>query len=200
MIRLSKNLSYILRHGAEKHRIPIRPDGYMLLDDLLKDPKFRDVTLTQIQRVVENNDKKRFTLTQHPDGTWMIRANQGHSMETVSDLELVPLSIDTVPETVVHGTTRRAWGTIRNEGLCRMGRLHIHFAVGLPGEDGVISGMRGSSDVLIYVDVKSALQDGVEFFRSSNNVVLCPGVGEMGVLLPKYFSMVTDRKGSSLLN
>lgn len=33
--RLSKTLSYVLRHGAEKEGIPIRPDGFTLVDDLV---------------------------------------------------------------------------------------------------------------------------------------------------------------------
>ena len=33
--RLSKSLSYVLRHGAEKESIPMRPDGFVLVNDLV---------------------------------------------------------------------------------------------------------------------------------------------------------------------
>jgi RNA:NAD 2'-phosphotransferase (TPT1/KptA family) len=33
--RLSKTLSYVLRHGAEKEGISIRPDGFVLVNDLV---------------------------------------------------------------------------------------------------------------------------------------------------------------------
>lgn len=33
--RISKTLSYVLRHGAEKEGISIRPDGFVLVDDLV---------------------------------------------------------------------------------------------------------------------------------------------------------------------
>lgn len=33
--RLSKTLSYVLRHGAEKEGIPIRQDGFVLVNDLV---------------------------------------------------------------------------------------------------------------------------------------------------------------------
>lgn len=33
--RLSKTLTYVLRHGAEKEGIPIRPDGFILVNDLV---------------------------------------------------------------------------------------------------------------------------------------------------------------------
>ncbi len=38
-VQFSKALSYILRHGAEKEGLPIRPDGYILVDQLLARPK-----------------------------------------------------------------------------------------------------------------------------------------------------------------
>ncbi|CAN0056248.1 unnamed protein product, partial [Sphacelaria rigidula] len=53
-----------------------------------------------------------------------------------------------------------------------MNRTHIHFATGLPGDNGVISGMRAGCKVLIYVDVAAAMADGIRFFRSTNNVIL----------------------------
>ena len=34
-IRLSKTLSYVLRHGAEKEGIRMRPDGFVLVNDLV---------------------------------------------------------------------------------------------------------------------------------------------------------------------
>ena len=34
-IRISKTLSYILRHGAEKEGLPIRSDGFINLKDVV---------------------------------------------------------------------------------------------------------------------------------------------------------------------
>lgn len=45
-----------------------------------------------------------------------------------------------------------------------MKRQHIHFSKGLPGESGVISGMRKSSQVLIYINAKKAM-DGLIIFK-----------------------------------
>lgn len=42
---------------------------------------------------------------------------------------------------IVHGTTRTNFDLIvKSKGLSRMNRNHIHFAIGLPGDDCVISG------------------------------------------------------------
>jgi len=39
-----------------------------------------------------------------------------------------------------------------------MNRIHIHFAPGEPGEKEVISGMRNSAEIYIYVDIAKALK------------------------------------------
>jgi 2'-phosphotransferase len=35
-VQLSKTLSYLLRHGAEKEKLPIRDDGYVRVRDLVR--------------------------------------------------------------------------------------------------------------------------------------------------------------------
>ncbi len=35
-VRISKTLSYILRHGAQKEGVPIRDDGYVKVADLVR--------------------------------------------------------------------------------------------------------------------------------------------------------------------
>lgn len=40
-VQLSKALSYVLRHGAIKERLPIGPDAFIKLDLLLARPKFK---------------------------------------------------------------------------------------------------------------------------------------------------------------
>lgn len=98
---------------------------------------------------------------------------------------------------VVHGTTTKAWTAIQAHGLSRMTRLHIHFATGLPGASGLISGMRHSCDVFIHLDLARALADDLRFYVSTNKVLLSPG-NEDGFILPQYFSCVHDRNGAPL--
>ena len=70
-----------------------------------------------------------------------------------------------------------------------MTRNHIHFAPGEPGADGVISGMRKSCQIYIYVDMKAAMNAGYKFYLSSNNVILCPG-NQDGLLPIQFISRV----------
>ncbi|KAF9785239.1 KptA family-domain-containing protein [Thelephora terrestris] len=141
--RLSKTLSFVLRHGAEKEGIPMRPDGFVLVNDLLAKPKFRELNLETLQSIVKEDNKQRYHLVQDVDqdgvpSHWIIRANQGHSLKTVEVDSREILSADEVPM-AVHGTNRKAWASIEKQGLSRMTRNHIHIAQGLAG-DTVISG------------------------------------------------------------
>ncbi|MED6264231.1 tRNA 2'-phosphotransferase 1 [Characodon lateralis] len=114
---------------------------------------------------------------------------------TVIDLELKPVLAGTpdCPTEAVHGSYLRSWPSIQQQGLSRMKRTHIHLACGLPGEDGVISGMRKNCDLAVFIDVPRALADGIEFFWSENGVLLTAGDAE-GKLLPKYFTRALTLK------
>lgn len=95
---------------------------------------------------------------------------------------------------VVHGTTYKAYAEIKKTGLNKMKRSHIHFAICddfIKGNDAQ-SGIRSNCQILIYIDMKQALDDGIEFYMSDNKVVLSEGVD--GVLDKKYFSRVMDKK------
>ena len=78
-IQLSRKLSYILRHKAQTLGIKIRTDGYVSLDELVN---YLKVTINDINDVVDNDLKKRYTITTI-DNNIYIRANQGHSMENI---------------------------------------------------------------------------------------------------------------------
>jgi len=96
---------------------------------------------------------------------WKIKANQGHTVH-IENLDLEEIKSPEEIPVVVHGTDLGAWRMIQSSGLSRMKRNHIHFAAGKFGDAGVISGMRQSSEVLVYVDVPKAMSNGVKFLRS----------------------------------
>ncbi|EDL33285.1 tRNA 2'-phosphotransferase 1 isoform X1 [Mus musculus] len=186
-VQLSKALSYALRHGALKLGLPMRADGFVPLQALLQLPQFHSFSIEDVQLVVNTNEKQRFTLQPgEPSTGLLIRANQGHSLQ-VPELELTPLETpQALPLTLVHGTFWKHWPSILLKGLSRQGRTHIHLASGLPGDPGVISGIRPNCEVAVFIDGPLALTDGIPFFCSANGVILTPGNAE-GFLLPKYF-------------
>jgi 2'-phosphotransferase len=180
--------------------------------------RFSMIAASALDTVPEEADLSEEAPAQQVDMTsddpndFLIRANQGHSIKVDTEGLLTPITREAgnVPATVVHGTDERAWALIlKGGGLRRMARNHIHFASGLPagfkplessagvGDAAdaapVISGMRMSSTVLIYVDINAALDKGIPFFVSENGVILTEGNGE-GVLPYEFFSKVESRK------
>lgn len=179
MKKISMQMSYLLRHGAEKEGLPITHDGWVDMSVLCR---FMRTTQDVIEMIVQDNDKKRFEIK----GS-RIRALQGHSMSLNVDVGS-PLSEGDIPDIVIHGTYNDCLDSILKEGLKRMSRQHIHMTTGLPGDKGVISGMRRSAQVVIYIDAKQAARDGILFYRSTNGVILTSGIN--GILPPKYFTSV----------
>ncbi|KAL3320609.1 tRNA 2'-phosphotransferase 1 [Cichlidogyrus casuarinus] len=195
-VQISKKLAWITRHGAGRVNLQYLDGGFLFLDDVLALDNFAGITRQQIEDVVNDNNKRRFEIREDPEGSGrsQIRAVQGHSVE-IRDLDLKTLTDPSAFPEVIHGTYYRAWADIKNSGLCRMQRNHIHFAPGESPDDGVVSGMRNSAEVLIFIDLPAAIKDGYQFFVSANNVILCPGDAQ-GFLPSRYFKSAIDRKTS----
>jgi RNA:NAD 2'-phosphotransferase (TPT1/KptA family) len=197
MTRISKTMSFLLRHGAQKEGLPIQPNGFVPISDLLAHRNLRSLAVTRVNvlEVVAQDAKGRYELDASQQ---LIRATQGHSMklESVED-DMTPLTVDSVPLVVVHGTYRKFLASIEQEGLKRFSRQHIHMTTGTHGDESVKSGMRNNVDTYIFIDARRAIADGIPFFLSRNGVVLTPGIGEQGILPAKYFLRVEHRSKSS---
>ncbi|XP_024539348.1 putative tRNA 2'-phosphotransferase isoform X2 [Selaginella moellendorffii] len=194
---LGRAMTKILRHEAATFNLDLRSDGYCKVDELLKiGMKTRagiplsSHSVEEVLQAVKQDNKQRFSTTRE-DGTLYIRANQGHSIkEVLSDHLLREISsTDKIP-VCIHGTYKHALPSILESGLKVMGRNHVHFATGLPDENGVISGMRSSCQVLIYLDTEKAMADGMKFYVSDNNVVLTEGFE--GCVPCEYFEKVVE--------
>ena len=59
--------------------------------------------------------------------------------------------------------------------------------------------IRQNCEVAVYVNVKQAMRDGLKFYRSSNNVILCGG-DQQGFIRPGYFLKAVDLKNHNLLD
>ena len=188
--QLSKKLSYLLRHGAVKEGLNIEPDGYILVTELLT-KALNGWTIYDIEYVVANNAKKRFTL-KSVNGVLKIKANQGHSISDVDQLSLKVVKNPTFD--IVHGTYYKHWRRIKTEGLSRMNRNHIHFGKGLNFE----CGLRNNAEIYIYINFQAADTDNLEFYESENGVILCAGNSD-GLIESKYFKKVVTRNGEILL-
>ncbi|KAL6861563.1 hypothetical protein ACP4OV_017263 [Aristida adscensionis] len=197
---LGRLLTRVLRHMAAELGLEMRADGFVRVRDLLRlnlqtfaKVPLKSHTVDEIREAVRRDNKQRFSLLEE-DGELLIRANQGHTVATVTSESLLKpiLSADEV-SVCVHGTYRKNLDSILQSGLKRMARLHVHFSNGLPSDGEVISGMRQNVNILIHLDVRKALQDGMKLYISDNKVILTEGFD--GVVPVKYFEKIETWPG-----
>lgn len=214
---VSMTLSSILRHGnkdTDKVKLQYDNRGYVPLDKLIEKlktsgKKFEKVNSQLIFKVVAENEKKRFKIvykdktkcdtdncvppdTSLSSGSYLICATQGHSDKVAQFIDPTAKyeTVTTPYPILIHGTTFKAWDLIQqSKGLSRMQRSHIHFVCNEPNAKEVVSGFRTDVELKLYVDMKSAMQDGIIFYRSENNVILTDGID--GVLPIKYIYKVS---------
>lgn len=168
LIKISKYLSYHLRHHPDEIELELEPGGWVRVDDLLTACKKHGFSLfrSELEEVVARNDKKRFSFDS--SGTF-IRANQGHSVEVDLQLEAsVP------PDVLYHGTAHRAIESILREGLRKMSRHHVHLSA--DAETARKVGKRRGRPVVFAVDAKAMHRNGWQFYCSENGVWLVDGV------------------------
>ena len=77
-----------------------------------------------------------------------------------------------------------------------MGRKHIHLTPFVNNTNIQQSGIRANCDILIYVDMESAMDAGIEFWLSDNNVILTEG-DETGCLSSKFFLKIVNKNKKS---
>lgn len=183
-VKISKTLSSILRHNIVKLGIKCDNQGFVKVSDLFT-RKLVTCNMDELIRVVNNSDKQRFVL-ENRNGEYYIKANQGHSKE-VGDLiedETALLPITEPLPFCAHGTEKRFLSSIREHGLKRMSRKHIHMVSEVCKKQ-QISGFKSVSDTIIVIDMNSCMKDGMKFYKSKNGVILTEGID--GTIDPKYF-------------
>jgi putative RNA 2'-phosphotransferase len=116
--------------------------------------------------VVRDNDKKRFAFDE--DGT-RIRASQGHSVRV--ELGYAPLA---PPPVLYHGTASHLLASIRERGLVKGRRHHVHLSADTATAAKV--GARHGEPHVIRVESGRMHADGYEFYRSENGVWLAEHV------------------------
>ncbi|RVW76881.1 tRNA 2'-phosphotransferase 1 [Vitis vinifera] len=159
---------------ASELNLNMRSDGYIRVQDLLKlnmktfaNIPLRSHTIDDIREIVESESLLKPILS------------------------LKKLLVCTFAYELflcVHGSYKRNLESILESGLKRMKRLHVHFSCGLPMDGEVISGMRRDVNLLIFLDVRKALEDGMKLYISDNKVILTEGFD--GVVPVKYFEKI----------
>lgn len=160
--KLSKALSYYLRHAPQELGLQLQAGGWVEVGELLDALAQKKIyaSLEDLQRVTRNSDKQRFAL----EGTRM-RANQGHSVPV--DLELQP---QTPPAILYHGTPRASLESILEQGLLKGQRHHVHLSP--DPKTAVQVGQRRGQAVILTILAEAMHAQGFLFYRAENGVWL----------------------------
>ena len=166
----SKFLSLVLRHQPEVVGMQLDSEGWLPVDELIQNANRlgKELTLELLHEVVASCDKKRFLLSE--DGL-KIRANQGHS---VPDVELNLESV-APPRLLYHGTVAAFLESIREQGLLKRSRNHVHLSADIETAKKV-GARRGLAQTMH--------QSGHTFYLSANQVWLTDAVPVSFIELP----------------
>lgn len=163
-LKISKFLSLVLRHQPEKIGLRLSESGWVSVEQLIEGSRKHGIefTLEELQQVVASNDKKRFSFS--ADGL-SIRANQGHSVKV--ELEYAPVP---PPEVLYHGTAESFLTSIKQQGLIKSNRHHVHLSADVDTATKV--GQRHGKPIVLRVEAERMHRDGLAFYLSANGVWL----------------------------
>lgn len=166
--KLSKYLSFLLRHQPEAAGLKLDDEGWVAVDLLLEGcaSAGEHLSRAQLDEIVATCPKQRFALSE--DGK-RIRANQGHS--TAVELGYEPAE---PPDVLYHGTVRQVLGLIYEEGLQKMQRHHVHLSADEATAKTV--GKRRGKPVILVIDARAMRAAGHDFFCTPNGVWLTDAV------------------------
>lgn len=175
-VKVSKFMSLVLRHDPGRIGIELDENGWVSVEELLAGMAAhgRKVSLEQLQSVVRENDKQRFRFSEDKS---RIRANQGHSVDVDLGCEkAVP------PTELFHGTVGRFLKAIREQGLLKGSRHHVHLSA--ERETARKVGSRRGRPVVLSIDTKAMHESEIPFFVSDNGVWLTDHVDPEFIRFP----------------
>ena len=175
-VKISKFLSFILRHQPQEYKLSLDKHGFAdfkTVVNLLKE-RFPQVEEDQIRNLIEEDLQQRFQLKDDK-----IRARYGHSID-VEPFEVCAQ----VPNTLFHGTSSENAQMILKEGLGPARRKFVHLS--MTTEDAIRVGRRKSDDpVLLAIDAKRAQSEWITFWREGK-VFLAEAVPVQYIHVFKY--------------
>ncbi len=165
----SKFLSLVLRHQPDVIGMQLDPEGWLPIDELIENAnrKGNELSLELLHEVVASCEKTRFSLS---DDGLKIRANQGHSVPDI-ELNLEPV---TPPNPLFHGTVAAFIESIREQGLLKRSRNHVHLSADIETAKKV--GARRGKPLILTIRTEAMHESGHIFYISANGVWLTDAV------------------------
>jgi putative RNA 2'-phosphotransferase len=155
--RLSRFLSFLLRHRPRDYPLAFDRQGFVSWSDLKEqiEARFPDATDEEIRNAIAGSDKKRFEMRED-----RVRATYGHSFPVDIGAESIE-----PPARLYHGTSRDLAQTVLREGLKPRGRTYVHLSASL--EEALAVGQRRDANpVVLLVDSLAAHSSGIRFYAT----------------------------------
>jgi len=164
-VKVSRYLCYALRHNPDDLGIVLDKQGWVDVNELLlkvKEKKGINLTLDTLKQIVKEDEKSRYGLKEGK-----IRCHQGHSIKTL-DLHL--LELDNPPKYLYHGTSDRYLDSIKDKGLLKGERHHIHLTTNK--DTAYESGKRHKGNpIILTIDTQRLIKElNYKFYKSENDV------------------------------
>lgn len=177
--KISKFLSYVLRHNPGKIGIQLDEAGWVPVNELVDQSRKHGMRFTKedIKEVIRQSDKPRFIFS---NDDRYIRATYGHSVP--AELGYEPTE---PPQWLYHGTAERNIESIRQSGIQPQNRQFVHLSVDKQTATQV--GQRHGKPVVLTISAKTMYNDGHTFYRSDAGIWLTKQVP------PSYISRQTER-------
>lgn len=168
-VRLSKEISYALRHAPWEYELEPDENGWVDVEQLIcslrEDKKWEKLIIDDIVKSLDSSDKKRHEIK---DGK--IRALYGHSIP-----QRIVKVAEEPPEILYHGTARRFLDAIMTEGLLPKGRQYVHLSSDT-GTASQVGKRRDGKPVLLKINAKKAWSEGVKFYHGNETIWLADGI------------------------
>ena len=164
-VKISRYLSFVLRHHPEKIQISLDQHGWANVAELveaMKKYRFAEFDMELLEEIVRTDEKQRYAFDKKHE---FIRANQGHSIPVDVELEkVIP------PDYLWHGTATKAIASIEKQGLLPQSRIYVHLSVDIQTAYQV--GKRHGQPIVYRIDATAMHQDGYSFYLSKNGIYL----------------------------
>lgn len=182
-MKVSKTMSYILRHNPYEFNLEVDDNGFVDFEKLVYSLKktYKNISSEDVIFIVNNDDNKRYEISK--DKT-KIRAIYGHTFDfKIEKKECVP------PAILFHGTNIDAWNNIVKNGyLKKMQRQYVFLSSEEEKAERVAVRRKNKQYVILKIDTVLAIKEGIKFYRESNGIYMSDDIPVKFINIHKFLN------------
>lgn len=167
--KLSKEVSYALRHAPWEYELELDKNGWVSIDQLLQalhqTTEWKYIEFSDLKMMIDNSEKKRHEI----EGS-SIRALYGHSvpMQIVKEAAIPP-------KFLYHGTAHNFLPSIEKSGLSPMSRQYVHLSEDIETAS-LVGKRKDRNPIILVIDTENARAKGTNFYLGNEKVWLADNI------------------------